>query len=139
MVKKKRKVSEIMMSGVTTIGAGQSVRQAQYLMRKNSVHALPVVGHEGELLGIVTSTDLIRDHDPDSTIARFMSTSVLKVEPETRIETAAELMRENEMHHLVVVEGEKVVGILSTFDLLYLFGKAEVPRRRSMVPADTKE
>jgi CBS domain-containing protein len=134
---KKRKVSEIMMSGVTTIRAGQSVRHAQYLMRKHGVHALPVVGYEGELLGIVTSTDLIKEHDPDSTIARFMSTGVLKVEPDAWIETAAELMRENETHHLVVVEGEKVVGMLSTFDLLYLFGKASVPRRHSMVPADT--
>ena len=127
------------MSGVTTVPAGQSARQAQHLMRKHGVHALPVIGPEGELLGIVTSTDLIREHDPDSTIARFMSTGVLKVEPDTRIETAAQLMRENEMHHLVVVENNKVVGMLSTFDLLYLIGKADVPKRHSMVPASATE
>ena len=134
---KKRKVSEIMMSGVATVRVGQSARHAQYLMQKHGVHALPVVGHKGDLLGIVTSTDLMAEHDADSVVARFMSTGILKVEPDTPIETAAELMRENETHHLVVVEGEKVVGMLSTFDLLYLIGKAGVPRRHSMVEART--
>ena len=136
---KKRRVSEIMMSGVTTVQVGQSARQAQHLMEKHGVHALPVVGREGELLGIVTSTDLIREHDPDTTVARFMSADVRTAHPDTTIETAAQLMRENEMHHLVVVEESKVVGMLSTFDLLYLMEKANVPKRHSMVPAGAKE
>lgn len=133
---KKRQVNEIMMSGVTTIFVGQSARQAQHLMEKNGIHALPVVGIDGELLGILTSTDLIREHDSDSGVARFMSREVRTVEPDTRIEKAAQLMRENEIHHLVVVENGKVVGMLSTFDLLYLMENADVPKRQSMVEAD---
>jgi CBS domain-containing protein len=132
----KRKVSEIMTSGVTTVHVQQSARQAQHLMRKDGIHALPVVGNEGELLGIVTSTDLMREHDPDSAVARFMTTGVLTVEPDARIEAAARLMRENEMHHLVVVADGEMVGILSTFDLLYLVEHADVPRRHSLVESD---
>jgi len=135
---KKRKVSEIMMSGVTTIGAGESARQAQHLMQKHGVHALPVVGEGGKLLGIVTSTDLIKEHYPESLVARFMTTDVQTVQPDTLIESAAQLMRENEIHHLVVLEEGKVVGMLSTFDLLRLMEKTVVPKRRSMVPAGTK-
>ena len=136
---KKRKVSEIMMSAVTTVQVGQSARQAQHLMQRDGIHALPVVGNEGELLGIVTSTDLIKEHDPDSAVARFMSTGVCTVQPETKIESAAQLMRENQIHHLVVVEDGKVVGMLSTFDLLYLMEKADVPKRQSIVPAGARE
>ena len=132
----KRRVSEIMTSGVTTIHVQQSARQAQHLMRTNGFHALPVVGNHGELLGILTSSDLIREHDPDSTVAQFMTTGVLTVDPDARIETAARLMRENEMHHLVVLKNDTIVGILSTFDLLYLMENAEVPRRHSLTEAD---
>lgn len=131
-----RKVREIMMSGVVTVQVGQSARQAQHLMQKHRVHALPVMGKEGELLGIVTSTDLIGEHDPDSIMARFMTKDLIAVGPEASIEAAAGLMRENEVHHLVVVEDGKLVGMLSTFDLLYLMEKADVPRRQSLVEAD---
>jgi len=132
----KRKVSEIMSSGVTTVHVQQSARQAQHLMRKNGFHGLPVVGNKGELLGIVTSSDLIREHDPDASVAQFMTTGVLTVDPDTRIEDAARLMRENEMHHLVVLDDNKMVGILSTFDLLYLMENAEIPRRHALAEAD---
>jgi CBS domain-containing protein len=53
-------LSEVMTARPVKIGSGQSVREAAELLAEGRFHALPVVGAQDELLGIVTTTDLIR-------------------------------------------------------------------------------
>ena len=53
-----------------------------------------------------------------------MTGKVLTVGPHALVEEAAMLMRDNFVHHLVVVEDDSVVGIVSSFDLLGVIGEA---------------
>ena len=53
-------LSEVMQRDLVTIGATQTIRKAAELLSTGSYHALPVVDGEGTLLGMVTSTDLVR-------------------------------------------------------------------------------
>lgn len=52
-------ISELMVSDVATIGVHQPIRRAFELLAEGGFHALPVVD-DGELAGIVTTTDLLR-------------------------------------------------------------------------------
>jgi CBS domain-containing protein len=63
-------------------------------------------------------------------VSQYMSRSVVTVTPQTEFHRAFDLMRSRRIHHLPVVEGERVVGIVAERDLLLAaanFGSAEVP------------
>lgn len=58
---KKESIKVIMSSPLITISPDASLKEAAELMAKNSIKKLAVVGADGELLGIITATDLIRN------------------------------------------------------------------------------
>lgn len=63
-------------------------------------------------------------------VSQYMSRSVITVSPQTEFHRAFDLMRSRRIHHLPVVEGGRVVGIVAERDLLLAaanFGSAEVP------------
>jgi CBS domain-containing protein len=53
-------LEDVMQRDLITIGSEQPIRKAAELLSSGSFHALPVVGPDSELLGMVTSTDLVR-------------------------------------------------------------------------------
>ena len=53
-------IKDIMNKELTTLGAKDTIRQAADILSKSNFHAIPVTDNNGELLGIVTSSDLIR-------------------------------------------------------------------------------
>jgi len=63
-------------------------------------------------------------------VSQYMSRSVLTIAPQTEFHRAFDLMHSRRIHHLPVVEGDRVVGIVAERDLLLAaanFGSAEVP------------
>lgn len=63
-------------------------------------------------------------------VSQYMSRSVITVAPETEFHRAFDLMRSRNIHHLPVVDGGRVVGIVAERDLLLAaanFGSSEVP------------
>ena len=53
-------VAKVMRTPVATVTERESVQRAAELMAKHGIHSLPVVNHDGQLVGIVTTTDLMR-------------------------------------------------------------------------------
>ena len=51
--------SDVMVSTVITVGPDASVQHVTYLLLRNRISAVPVVGAEGEILGIVSEGDLM--------------------------------------------------------------------------------
>ncbi|MGF1599078.1 MAG: cyclic nucleotide-binding/CBS domain-containing protein [Acidimicrobiales bacterium] len=81
------------------------------------IHALLVM--EGnDVLGIVTSTDLIDNWPDDEPIATVMTPAPVAIRVEAAVREAVELMISKRIHHLLVTDDIEVIGILSTFDLL---------------------
>lgn len=129
-------VKEWMTEPVVTIGADASVRQAAELMKTRQIRHLPVVESDGRLIGIVTDRDLrqmifdpaIQERVGDAvealgglTVGETMTWAVIAVRPESGIREAARLMREQKVGALPVVEGGRVVGMLTERDLLRAF------------------
>ena len=114
------KVKDLMSSQVLTAQRHQTVGHVRQVMSNNGIHAMPVVGSDGDVIGMVTSTDLVGTVKEDSRISAIMSTDVVTVPAYSEPRTAARCMRNQHFHHLVVLDEKKVVGILSTFDLLRL-------------------
>jgi CBS domain-containing protein len=106
---------------VMTAQPHHSVDHVRGLMSRNRCGAIPVVGPEGEPVGIISTTDLIHDHLKGGTpVSQLMSNKVYTVPRYEGPHIAARIMRNHKIHHLVVTDEGEVVGMVSAFDLLEL-------------------
>jgi acetoin utilization protein AcuB len=83
---------------------------------------LPVVA-DGRVVGIITDRD-IRERSMQlrlTTVATAMTEEILIVTPQTSLAAAARMLLEYKIGGLPVLEGEKLVGIITTSDLLKTF------------------
>lgn len=114
------KIADIMTAQVLTTSRHQTVGRVKDLMTTHGVHALPVVNGDGEPLGVVTSSDLVAATSSTSRVGSVMSKQVVTISPYSEPHIAARTMRNKHFHHLIVTQEKKVVGIVSSFDLLKL-------------------
>jgi CBS domain-containing protein len=98
----------------------KSIGHAQSIMAKNKIKSVPVVDAEKEIKGIITSTDLLEDHNEASPVSTVMKTKVYTIPAYTDVAIAARMMRNHNINHLVVTDEHKLVGVLSAHDLLKL-------------------
>ncbi len=114
------KVGDLMVPDVVTVQRHHTVGHARDLMQRNSIHALPVVDSDGTVAGVVSSQDLAAALKQDTPISNVMTSDVYTIPEYNDVHHAARLMRNHKIHHVVVTEEKKVVGVLSSFDLLKL-------------------
>jgi CBS domain-containing protein len=115
-------VAEIMTRELVTVGADDPVTRAAALMRDAGTGDVLVVD-DGRLVGIITDRDVTvrvvaAERDPRGTAVREACSSEIEtVSPVTSVGDAAEVMRLRAVRRLPVVDGERVVGIVSLGDL----------------------
>lgn len=114
------KIDDLMAKRVITVEPHHSVDHVRSIFSKNKIGAVPVVGPEGEAVGMVTATDLVADLEGGSPIKKLMGEKVYTVPAYNDASVAARIMRKRKIHHVVVTHEKKVVGIISSFDLLKL-------------------
>jgi CBS domain-containing protein len=131
------KIHELMSASVVTAQPHQSVEHVRNILDNNHVGSLPVVDTDGHPVGIVSATDLAHDLKPGTPISTLMTEKVYTVPQYDDVSIAARVMRNHKIHHVVVTHEQKVVGILSAFDLLQLVEghrfvakNAPTPKRR---------
>ena len=121
------KVSSIMAhqkaSIVWSVGPSAMVFDAIKLMDEKNVGALPVLD-QGKLVGIVSERDYTRKvilkgrASKDTPVSDIMTRQVLTVNPNSTITESMRIMTEKRVRHLPVLDGTKLVGILSVGDVL---------------------
>ena len=108
---------------VWTIGPDATVFDALAKMAEKDVGSLVVMDGE-KLVGIVTERHYSRNvilkgkKSPTTVVSDIMERGVVHVRPEQSVELCMALMTEKRVRHLPVLEGQKVVGIVSIGDLL---------------------
>jgi len=114
------KVHELMTKTVVTTTAHKSIEHVRNLIEHNKVGSIPVVDGEGTPIGILSATDLVPHLQDDAHVKTIMKEKVYTIPQYDDVSIAARVMRNHKIHHLVVTHEQKVVGILSAFDLLKL-------------------
>jgi acetoin utilization protein AcuB len=129
------RVRELMNRNLVTIRDSSSCQEAVARMHRARVRHLPVVGRDGALVGIVTDRDL-RHHlfAPNVykelgatsvdlllsavTVSQIMSAPVVTADASDHVADAARIMLEDKVGSLPVLEGGRLVGIITETDLL---------------------
>ena len=110
-------------STVWSIGPNAMVIDAIRLMDEKNVGALPVLDH-GTLVGVVSERDYTRKvivkgrSSKDTPVSDIMTKELLTVNPSHSIAECMRIMTEKRVRHLPVLEGTKLVGILSIGDVV---------------------
>ena len=114
------KVHELMTESVVTTQPHKSIEHVRQLIERNKVSAIPVVDSEGQPVGIVSATDLVPELNGNSPVSTIMTEKVYTVPKYDEVSIAARIMRNHNIHRVVVTHEQQVVGVLSAFDLLKL-------------------
>jgi acetoin utilization protein AcuB len=114
----------------------EAIAEAMELMKNHKIRRLPIINNKGDLLGILSSEDVkaalpsaIDANYDDSTralanqaqVGSFMSISPVTVQQEDPIENAAFLMQKHKIGGIPVLDGMKLVGIITETDIFHAF------------------
>lgn len=114
-------VGSLMSSPVRTVTPETSVREAGKVMLEHGIGSVIVA--DGDLIeGILTATDFVRimaegDADPDGSVETAMSTDLVTTTADESARAVADVMIEHGFHHVPVVDGDDVIGVITTTDL----------------------
>ena len=117
------KIRELMNPHVVSLSTADSTALAARLLSRHNVGALPVCTADGRLRGIVTDRDIVlrciaAEEDPAQTPVReVMTRGCCTVSPEDDCRQATRLMAARQVRRLPVVDGGKLVGMISLGDL----------------------
>ena len=116
------KVRDLMTPDPLTVGQEVTLTDAARQMRDADVGVL-IVTHGPEMRGVLTDRDIVvravaDDLDPATTrIAEIVTHDLVAVSPGDDIDTVAEMMRTHSVRRLPVLDGERLVGVVSLGDL----------------------
>ena len=108
---------------VVTIDQREPVIAAARLLKRMNLGALPVTDRSGKLVGMLTDRDIVvrcvaAGGDPrEMAVGDIMSRGVVTASPESEVSDAARRMGRGQVRRLPVVEGGKLVGMLSLADM----------------------
>tara|TARA_Y100001933_G_scaffold123709_5_gene123548 strand:- start:14900 stop:15289 length:390 start_codon:yes stop_codon:yes gene_type:complete len=123
-----------MTKNVITLSVKDNLVTAEELFKKHRIRHIPVVSGD-EVIGILSYTDLMRisfadaidEHEQEVdtmvynmfTIEQVMAKNVISVTSGTTIQDTAKFLAERDFHALPVIDDGKLVGIVTTTDLIH--------------------
>lgn len=141
-------VKDVMTTNVITVPSSTPLIDAERIMQFHRIERLPIVD-KGKLVGIITKNDVLKASPSSATslsrsellyllakltVKEIMKRNVVTVTPDMPIEQAVALAQAKRVGALVVLENDRVVGIVTTNDIFYkvvnpLFGIGEKGKR----------
>jgi len=123
---------DIMTNRVLTANVDTPFDKLMQVFVDLDLHHIPIAGNDGSLRGMVSSTDALQAlHDMEYVLRRngvsaetninlkdYISNDLISISPTTEISSAVKLMVDKNIHALPVIEDDKLIGILSSKDIL---------------------
>ena len=121
---------ELMQKGVMSVSPELPVAELEEFLSGEQISGAPVLGARGELLGIVSQTDIVRALSergpsdllellgPDQAVEEIMTREVLTVSEDDDVREVARKLVEGGVHRALVTDGDGVTGIITAFDML---------------------
>jgi len=123
-----RPITSLMQRPVCSVSMEDSVAQVEALLASKHLSWVPVLEPaRGEVVGVISASDLVGFHaqgrDAAATRAwQMCSYKPIVVDSETPVATVAALMVERGIHHVIVIDGNGIAGVVSSLDFVRAFG-----------------
>jgi CBS domain-containing protein len=133
-------ISQIMTPHPITISPDDNLQKAQEIFENNAIHHIPVMSM-GKLVGMLTKSDFSffkrtnnsAEYDKividvklkNTEVKSVMTTRLGKLDVDDRINVALDIFRRNLFHALPVMDGDTLVGIVTTHDIIRLIAEEE--------------
>lgn len=123
-------LAEIMQTALKTIPYGAPVVQAAEKMREESIGGL-LVEKDGKFVGFLTDTDIVRrgvgakKNLEQTKVEELMITTLPTIQVSNTSHEAFDLMGDLGLRHLIICDGDRIVGLVSLRDLLLYFRSLE--------------
>ncbi len=123
-------IDEIMSDELKTLTEESTLADAQKLMANANIHHIPVINGEDRLVGLVSHRDVLAamesklsdanlaQNAEDIGIGQFMTRDVATVDPRANLRQAAIYLQKHNYGCLPVVQGEKLIGIITDSDFV---------------------
>lgn len=130
-----KRVRDCMTCDPTSVGPNDSLQRVVELLRRRDIRSVPVL-EDGRLIGIVTDRDVrqvapayplfreedeIRRYTENLTVTAAMTADPMTIAPDAPLVDAAKVLETYRISALPVVDGTKLVGMLTVTDLLRVF------------------
>jgi len=129
----KLRVKDYMTREVVTIDRDATLHDAIEKILEHNIHGLMVVDSVGRPAGIVTTDDilaLIENGEPegDTVVSEFMEAAVISIDPDYDLQRAVSIMTRNKIHRLPVIRDRKLLGIITSSDIMRAFKEVKIRR-----------
>jgi CBS domain-containing protein len=119
-------IRDVMTPNPRTVAPNDTIQNAAQIMRDEDTGVVPVVDN-GRPVGVVTDRDIVVRAVAAGQLNRpvrdIVTSAIVSATPDMSTREAAQLMREHQIRRLPVIEGERLVGIVSLGDLAVKEGK----------------
>lgn|GEM_PF-288938 len=135
-------VSTLMTTNVITVAPEDSLHKVKEIFDQHNIHHIPVVDEDHKIAGIVSKTDFLHflrgyarttadiineeAHLRAWKVEEVMIRGLAKVDQNEPIRTALEVFKTNRLHALPIVEGNQLVGIVTTYDVIKALAEAPI-------------
>lgn len=140
-----RTIRDVMSTEVVTVGPTASLRDAAQLLVDHRISGLPVVDDAGAVVGVISEADFVSAagrpgsvggailrlllgdgrHEVRGSVGEVMSTHPRTVDPDLPVAQAAALMSRWKVNRLPVVDGSRLVGIITRADIVRTFTQSD--------------
>src|SRR5262249_1850995 len=112
-----------MIKDVVTVLESAPLKEVARILSEKNITGAPVVNSNGELVGVISETDIIRKSNSigawsPSTAGQIMTRPAVTVSPSDTLQRVSELMFNRRIHRVVVAEENRIRGIITTMDIL---------------------
>ena len=114
---------DVMTRDIITVSQTTKVRQLAMILIKNQISGAPVANKEGKIVGIVSEADIFAKKGKDA--KAIMSKKIISVRQDTSLEEIAQLMMTHAIKRLPVMDGGKIIGIVSRADIVSAIAMGE--------------
>ena len=119
----------IMTSDIVALSHKESINEAVKVMIENESGSIPVLSDDDKIVGIITERDFALSMAgllTDEIVQDVMIKDVITTTPGTPIESSTKIMVRNNLRRIPVVSGDKLVGIITSTDILKFLGDKEM-------------
>ncbi len=115
--------ADVMIKDVVTVSEATTLKEVARLFSERKITGAPVVNEQGELVGVISESDIVRKSNSigawsPNTAGQIATKPAVTITPDETLQRVCEMMSNRRIHRVVVAEGKKISGIITTMDIL---------------------